>query len=98
MAQQRKKNSSGFEDSYTKMYKAITKEMGVYESTMKRPELLQKFYKALTTIPPSSIESERSFSSANNLVTKLRTQLGDRTIDMLIFLRSDFLQQEVRQM
>ena len=39
---------------------------------------------------PSSIESERAFSVTGNFVTKLRTNLGDDTIDALVFLKSHY--------
>ena len=73
------------------MLKTMKKEMAVFESTGKRPSSLEKVYKALKTIPPSSVEAERSFSAAGLFVTKLRTTLNDETVDTLCFLRSHLL-------
>jgi hypothetical protein len=39
----------------------IVKKMSLFESTKKRPENLGKLFKALKTIPPTSIEAERAF-------------------------------------
>jgi hypothetical protein len=55
--------------------------MSLFESTKKKPENLEKLFKALKTIPPSSIEAERAFSSA-------------KTINALIFLKHFFKKNE----
>ena len=66
----------------------LKREMAVFESNGVRPSSLERIYKAMLTLPPSSIEAERSFSAAGLFVTKLRTSLNDDTIDKLCFLRS----------
>jgi hypothetical protein len=43
-------------------------------SDKKRPENLEKLFKALKTIPPTLIEAERAFSSAG-IRNKLRNRL-----------------------
>ena len=48
-------------------------------------------FKALMTIPASSVESERAFSAAGLFVSKLRTSLSDNSVDMLCFMRSHLL-------
>ena len=52
-----------------------------------RPLLLSKLFDALKTIPPSSVESERAFSTTGQFVTKMRTRLNDETVDALVFLK-----------
>ena len=52
-----------------------------------RPLLLSKLFDALKTIPPSSVESERAFSTTGQFVTKMRTRLKDETVDALVFLK-----------
>ena len=64
----------------------IKREMSIYESTGVRTN--EKMYKALLTIPPTSVEAERAFSALGFFVTKLRTRLKDNTIDNLCFLRA----------
>ena len=39
----------------------------------------------LLTVPPTSVEAERAFSAAGLFVTKLRSRLGDQSIDTLFF-------------
>ena len=46
---------------------------------------------ALMTIPATSVESERAFSAAGLFVSKLRTSLSDKSVDMLCFMRSHML-------
>ena len=53
----------------------------------KRPSALEKIYQALMTRPPSSVEAECAFSAAGHFVTKIRSCLGDKSIDCLCFLR-----------
>ncbi|KAL1234446.1 Nonribosomal peptide synthase dtpA [Trichinella spiralis] len=68
--------------------KIIKNEMAVFEAVGQRPKTLQKLYDALITAPPTSCETERSFSAAGLFVTKLRLSLKDETIDTLCLLRS----------
>ena len=41
------------------------------------PKYLQALYQSLAGIPPTSVESERSFSSTGLFATKIRSRLGD---------------------
>ena len=50
-------------------FKAISKEMMVFEATSKRTANLELLFNALETIPPTSVESERAFSAAGLFVT-----------------------------
>jgi hypothetical protein len=43
-------------------------------------------FKALKTIPPTSIEAERAFSTAGIFITKLRNRLSAKTINLYINL------------
>ncbi len=73
--------------------KNIGKEMNVYEATGKRTENLTLLFNALSTIPPTSIESERAFSALGLFITKIRTRLSDKSIDHLCFLKHYFRSQ-----
>ena len=65
----------------------VKREMAIFESTGERPACLQKIFRAIKTLPPKSVEAERAFSSAGLFITKIRSQLSDRSIDLLCFLR-----------
>ena len=68
----------------------VGEELDLFAQTRYRTPLLSKLFNALKTIVPSSIESERAFSVTGNFVTKLRTNLGDDTIDALVFLKTHY--------
>jgi hypothetical protein len=73
----------------TDLMKTIKKEINLLE-TGTRGYHLELAYKYLMSIPPTSIEPERAFSAAAYLGNKLRTRLGDDTLNALLFLRSYF--------
>ena len=52
---------------------------------------VQIVYDYLRTIARSSIESERAFSAANQICTKIGCSLDDYTIDCECFLRAPFI-------
>ena len=41
-----------------------------------RPEKLEKVYRALLTVKPTSTDSERAFSVAGSFVTRNRNRMG----------------------
>ncbi len=67
---------------------AIKTEMVMFDSSGVRGRCLQLAYSHLLSIPRTSVEAERAFSAAGLLCTKLRSRLGDRTLDTLCFLRT----------
>ena len=48
--------------------------MKLLEATEKRPGKLEQLFKALLSIPPTSVEAERPFSAAELFTTKLRSR------------------------
>ena len=74
--------------------KALNLELKAFEISKKRSVTLEKLYQALCSIPATSVESERAFSAVGLFVTKLRSNLGDKSIDSLLFLRSHFKKEE----
>ena len=50
------------------------------------PEDLQPLFKAIATIPISTSECERNFSSMNEIVTPIRATLNIQTIAALLFI------------
>ena len=80
--------SSEQQPSVTK--RLMKKEFEIYEETKVRTVNLNLLCSALKTIQPTSVESERAFSSCSLFVTKLRCSLKPSTIDALCFLREYF--------
>lgn len=70
--------------------KIIKQEMNLYENSSSRGCILEKTYKKLLTIPPTSIEPERAFSTSSYLCNKMRSMLSDETLEALLFLRFYF--------
>jgi hypothetical protein len=68
----------------------IKDEVAIFEKTGARGKHLQLVYDYLCTITPTSVESERAFSAASQICTKIRSSLRDETIDCLCFLRAYF--------
>ena len=52
---------------------------------------LQKLEEALLSIPPTSVEAERAFSSAALFCTKIRSSLGDEALDDLCYTKAHLL-------
>ncbi|GFT97514.1 dimer_Tnp_hAT domain-containing protein [Trichonephila clavipes] len=72
------------------IFKTIRREIDLLEDEGFIGIYLEKVYRALLTIPPTTVDAERAFSTAGNFCTKLRSRLNDSTIDALCFLRSHF--------
>lgn len=71
----------------------IKDEITFSEKTGTKGTYLQNVYDFLMTIVPTSVESERAFSAAGYICTKIRSSLNDETIDCLCFLRAYFNKQ-----
>jgi hypothetical protein len=68
----------------------INDEIALAAKTGELTIKLQKLHKALSSIPASSIESERAFSVAGNFATKIRSRLSDKTLDRFSFAKCYF--------
>lgn len=68
--------------------KHIEEEMALASKTGELTSKLSNLHKAVMSIPASSIESERAFSVASRFVTKIRSRLGDATLDNFAFAKS----------
>jgi len=68
----------------------IKREMALFQGGGTRGHYLQLTYDALKTISPTTVESERAFSSAGYLCNKVRSSMNDETLDSLCFLRYHF--------
>ena len=71
----------------TGISKTVQKAMALYEKSGEVPEILLKLKMALLSIPPSSIEAERTFSTVGIFASKIRSCLKDTTIHSLVVLR-----------
>lgn len=76
------------QDVSRKIDASIKAEMAVFDSSGQRGRMMEQAYQYLLSVPPTSVEAERAFSAAGVLCTKLRSRLGDDTLDSLAFLRS----------
>lgn len=65
----------------------LRKEIIIFESIGKRGHHLELACQYVMTI---SVEPERAFSAAGYIGSKIRSRLGDVTLDALLFLRSFF--------
>ena len=72
-------------------YKSIGSEMTAFEKIGIKTENLEKLYKALANLPPTSVSCERIFSISGDFVTKKRSRLSDKSMDDLVFLKGCFL-------
>ena len=68
----------------------LKKQFELFELTKTRSSTLDMLYNDLLSIVPSSVESERCFSSAGRFVTKFRCRMSDNTLDNLVMLRHYF--------
>ena len=70
----------------SRMAQAIRKELENLPVSG-RTGMVALSYSWLKGIVPTSVESERVFSTVGNIVTKVRSSLGDETVDALCFLK-----------
>lgn len=74
----------------TNLAKVIKQELTLFQNVGTRGFHLTKVYNYLLMIKPTSVESERAFSSSGYFCNKLRTRLNDGTLDHLSSLRTFF--------
>lgn len=72
----------------------IKKEFQLFESTGQRTPTLEKMYKAVMTVKPTSTENERVFSLSGNIVSKIRNRLSDDAVNALVFLKAYFMRKK----
>lgn len=70
---------------------SLRKEFQLYEATGKKTDIILKLHYAVNSVKPTSTEAERVFSTAGKFVTRIRSRLGDKSIDSLVFLKGHFL-------
>lgn len=88
--------SNEFRTSTTSnLLKLIKQEITVLETEQRRGKYLTMAFNYISTIKPTSIESERAFSAAGIICTKIRTSLNDCTLDTICMLRAYFNEQNI---
>lgn len=68
-------------------------EKAMYDNGGERGVYLTKAYNYLNIILPTSVESERVFSSASYFCNRIRSSLSDKMLDSLILLRTHYQEQ-----
>ena len=81
------KQSMGSSSSSSDRNIHISKELEVFEITSERTKNIDLLYDTIQSVPPTSVESEMTFSAAGLFVTKLRTRLSDKSINAICLLR-----------
>lgn len=69
---------------------SIKDDILLFESSGELTEKLSLLLKALMSIKPTSIDSERVFSTSTVFLTKYRASLSDKSINALSVLKSYF--------
>ena len=68
---------------------SLKHELNIAEQTGERGILLEKVYRMLLTIQPTSVEAERIFSSCAYFCNKFRSSLSDKTLNTLCLIRNN---------
>lgn len=83
--------------SSTNLTTRIRREIIIFEDEGIRGPYLESVYKSLLTIPPTSVEAERAFSSAGQICTRIRCRLSDESLNSLCTLRAFFKKEQNKQ-
>ena len=85
LTQSNRSQQDGLSDTFTK-------EISLFMTggAVKKTQALKELSRSLLTVPPTSVEAERTFSASGLFLTKLRCRLSDASLDMLIFLKLYF--------
>jgi hAT family C-terminal dimerisation region len=68
----------------------LKREFLWFERNKKRPRIMDQLFLALSTIQPTSTQSERNFSVSSNILTKQRNQLLDKNLNAMYLLKVIF--------
>ena len=75
-------------DSSTSSMNILKHEIAAFRATGIRPKTLANLYRQLCTVQATSVQSERAFSSAGQICTKIRSSLSDEMLCSLCLLRA----------
>ena len=62
----------------------------LFESQKMRSKFLENIHQALLTVKPTSVESERAFSTSGSFSTKIRSRMSDDCLSALVALKGRF--------
>ena len=68
---------------------SLKHELNIAEQTGERGILLERVYRMLLTVQPTSVEAERIFSSCAYLCNKFRSSLSDKSLNTLCLIRNN---------
>ena len=71
-------------------FDTLNKDFKLFELTGTKSKNILLLEQALYSMPCTSVEAERAFSSAVLFITKLRSSLSDSSLDSLVFLEGHF--------
>ncbi len=90
--QRTKQNVASFNyANITNVENFLISEMDLYQRTGICTKSIISLRNSLLSIPPTSIETERVFSTVGSFLTKTRSNLSDSNVDDLCILRSHFI-------
>ena len=75
-------------------FESVSDEIRYFIIEKKRTPNLDLLYKALLSIPPTSVECERLFSHCGHILSKKRNRMSDKSLDSIIFLKHFYLNLE----
>lgn len=71
-------------------HKTLRAEFTYLETEGLKGKFLTMLFEALSTVRPTSVDSERAFSVSGNFVTKIRSRMEDDTLNVLCILKDYF--------
>lgn len=76
--------------------KSLKKDFQIFEARQQETKAIKRLKTCVESIRPTSVEPERTFACAENLVTVKRRRLGNVALDSLIFLKFYFIRNKDR--
>ena len=68
----------------------LAREIALFTTNRQETDATKEIRRALFVVPPTSVESERVISASGLFLSKLRCNLNDSSLDILIFLKFYF--------
>ena len=74
----------------------LTQDFKMFEATRKRTEHLEMLFQSLMSVKPTSVESERTFSTGVVFVRKSAHGMSDATLSALVYLKKYLKNESLR--